>query len=176
MESADAVAVSVGSVAEAVNAQGAALASMASAEGGRVSALDESFWSGLGGALAGPIALKLASEIRRLPFWAGELEKALARRGLSAAIVGEAGNGVLRAAVEGSVPPGEWAKDIVSPLREGLGAEGGSLVVERAPLGLKRAADVWGPIPEPALAVMRRLKSEFDPTGILSPGRFVGGL
>jgi glycolate oxidase FAD binding subunit len=170
------VAVSIGSVAEAVSAQGAVLASMATSEGGRVSALDERFWSGLGGALAGPIALKLASGLRRLPFWAGELEKAFARRGLSAAIVGEAGNGVLRAAVEGSLPPGAWAMEIVSPLRDGLSAEGGSLIVERAPVELKRAADVWGPIPEPALAVMKRLKSEFDPSGTLSPGRFVGGL
>jgi glycolate oxidase FAD binding subunit len=170
------VAVSIGSVAEAVSAQGAVLASMAASEGGRVSALDESFWSGLGGALAGPIALKLASELRRLPFWAGELEKVFARRGLSAAIVGEAGNGVVRAAVEGRLSPGDWAKEIVLPLRDGLSAEGGSLVVERAPVELKRAADVWGPIPEPSLAVMRRLKSEFDPRGMLNPGRFVGGL
>ena len=177
MDRADAgVAVSIGSVAEAVGAQGAALASMGASESGRVSAIDESFWSSLGGALAGPIALKLASEIRRLPFWSGELEKAFARHGLSAAIVGEAGNGVLRAAAEGSLPPADWAKDIVSPLRDGLSAEGGSLIVERAPVELKRAADVWGPVPEPALTVMKRLKSEFDPRGILNPGRFVGGL
>jgi glycolate oxidase FAD binding subunit len=177
MNSSDAgVAVSVGSVAEAVSAQGAALASMASSQGGRVSVLDEGFWSGLGGALAGPIAVKLTSEIRRLPFWAGELERVFGRRGLFPAMVGEAGNGVLHAAVEGSVPPEDWAKEIVSPLRDGLSAEGGSLVVERAPVELKRAADVWGPIPEPALAVMKRLKAEFDPRGTLNPGRFVGGL
>jgi len=35
---------------------------------------------------------------------------------------------------------------------------------------------VWGPVPEPALAVMKRLKAEFDPRGILNRGRFVGGL
>jgi len=48
--------------------------------------------------------------------------------------------------------------------------------VERAPVELKHAADVWGPVPEPALAVMKRLKAEFDPRGILNRGRFVGGL
>jgi glycolate oxidase FAD binding subunit len=170
------VAVSVGSVAEAVSSQGAALGSMASSLGGRISTLDEGFWSGLGGVLAGPIVVKLASEIRRLPFWVAELEKAVARLGLSAAVVGEAGNGVLRAAVEGRVSAQDWAKEIVAPLREGLSAEAGSFVVERAPVDLKRAADVWGPIPESALAVMRGLKAEFDPRGILNPGRFVGGL
>ena len=72
--------------------------------------------------------------------------------------------------------PETWAKEIVAPLRAGLAAEGGSLVVERAPLVLKGAADVWGPIPEPALTVMKRLKAEFDPLGILNRGRFVGGL
>jgi len=170
------VAVSVGSVAEAVTSQGAALASFASAQDGRASTLDEAFWPALGSALAGPVVVKLASEIRRLAFWADELEKTFARRGLAVAVVGEAGTGVLRAAVDGRVSPGAWAKEIVAPLREGLAGEGGSLVVERAPLELKRAADVWGPVPEPSLTVMKRLKAEFDPRGILNRGRFVGGL
>ncbi|HXH83833.1 MAG TPA: FAD-binding oxidoreductase [Candidatus Tectomicrobia bacterium] len=52
---------------------------------------------------------------------------------------------------------------------------GGTWALERAPLDLKRALDVWGP-PPPAFAVMERLKREFDPRGTLSPGRFVGRL
>ena len=171
-----AIAASIGSVQEAVEAQGATLAAMASPGGGRVSALGDGFWSGLGNVLAGPIVLKLTSQLDRLAFWAGELEQTCARRSLVPAVVGEAGNGVLRAAVEGSVPAADVGRDIVSPLRERLVAEGGSLVVERAPVELKRAVDVWGPIPEPALAVMKRLKTEFDPRGTLNPGRFVGGL
>jgi len=91
-------------------------------------------------------------------------------------LVGETGNGILRAALEGSVSPDTWARELVAPLREALAAEVGSLVVERAPLDLKRAADVWGPLPETALAVMKRLKAEFDPRRVLNPGRFVGGL
>jgi hypothetical protein len=38
--------------------------------------------------------VKIASEIRRLAFWADELEKSFARRGLAVAVVGEAGNGI----------------------------------------------------------------------------------
>jgi glycolate oxidase FAD binding subunit len=171
-----AVAVSVASVAEAVTSQGALLTSMASRLGARVSTLDESFWPRMGGALAGPTVVKVAAEIRHLPFWAGEIESATARCGLSAAMVGEAGDGILRAAVEGSLSPESWAREIVAPLREALASEGGTLTVERAPLGLKRAADVWGPVPETALAVMKRLKAEFDSRGTLNPGRFVGGL
>jgi glycolate oxidase FAD binding subunit len=171
-----ALAVSVATVAEAVTSQGALLGSMASRLGARVSALEEGFWTRLGGALASSTVVKLASEIRRLPFWAGEVERVISRHGPTVSLVGEAGNGILRAAVEGSVAPDTWAREIASPLREALAAEGGSLVVERAPLDLKRAVDVWGPIPEVALAVMKRLKTEFDPRGVLNPGRFVGGL
>ena len=171
-----AVAVSVATVAEAVTSQGALLGSMASRFGARVSALDEGFWTRMGGALASPIVVKLASEIRRLPFWAGEIERVTSCQGLTVSLVGEAGNGILRAALEGSVSPETWAREIAAPLREALAVEGGSLVVERAPLDLKRAADVWGPLPETALAVMKRLKAEFDPRRVLNPGRFVGGL
>ena len=171
-----AVAVSVATVAEAVTSQGAELSSMASRLGARVSALDEGFWTRMGGALASSTVVKLATEIRRLPFWAGEVERVTSGHGLTVSLVGEAGNGILRAALEGSVAPDTWAREIVAPLREALVGEGGSLVVERAPLDLKFAADVWGPIPTVALAVMRRLKAEFDPRGVLNPGRFVGGL
>ena len=171
-----ALAVSVATVAEAVTSQGTELGSMASRLGARVSALDPGFWTRMGGALASPTVVKLASEIRRLPFWAAEVERVISRHGLTVSLVGEAGNGILRAAVEGSVSPDTWATQIVAPLREALAAEGGNLVVERAPLYLKSAADVWGPIPESALAVMGRLKAEFDPRGVLNPGRFVGGL
>ena len=171
-----AVAVSVATVADAVASQGVLLGSMASRLGARVAALDEDFWTRVGGALASPIVVKLASEIRRLPFWAGEIERVAFRHGMTVSLVGETGNGILRAALGGSVSPDTWAREVTAPLREALAVEGGSLVVERAPLDLKRAADVWGPLPETALAVMKRLKAEFDPRRVLNPGRFVGGL
>ncbi len=176
-ESAEAaVAASVASVPEAVASQGAALEALARSAGGRMSTLDDEFWPGLTAVLDAPIVVKLAGEIRRVSFWAGELQKLCAHHGLTAAVVGEAGNGVLRAGVEGKVLSQDWGREVVSPLRDGLIAEGGSLVVERAPVELKHAADVWGPVPEPALTVMKRLKAEFDPRGILNRGRFVGGL
>jgi glycolate oxidase FAD binding subunit len=51
----------------------------------------------------------------------------------------------------------------------------GHLILEKAPVDVKRDVDVWGPSP-PSLELMARLKSEFDPDGVLNPGRFVGGL
>jgi glycolate oxidase FAD binding subunit len=47
-------------------------------------------------------------------------------------------------------------------------------VLRCAPSRCKADVDVWGPVP--ALALMRRLKDEFDPEHRLSPGRFVGGI
>jgi glycolate dehydrogenase FAD-binding subunit len=51
---------------------------------------------------------------------------------------------------------------------------GGSVVVVDAPLEVKRAVDVWGPVP--GIDLMRRVKDQFDPAHRLSPGRFVGGI
>jgi glycolate oxidase FAD binding subunit len=53
---------------------------------------------------------------------------------------------------------------------------GTGLVVERGPVELKARCDVWGLIQPEILDIMTRIKTEFDPMGLLNPGRFVGGL
>jgi len=64
---------------------------------------------------------------------------------------------------------------LVRVCREHAAASGGALLLERIPHEHKRDLDVWcGPVH--GLALMRQLKAKFDPNGILSPGRFVGGL
>lgn len=55
-------------------------------------------------------------------------------------------------------------------VRAGLEASGGALVVERAPAELRRAAGTWG-TPRLPLEIARRLRSAFDPNGVLAPGR-----
>ena len=35
--------------------------------------------------------------------------------------------------------------------------------------------DIWH-VPGPSLRIMRRIKSQLDPNGLLNPGRFVGGI
>ena len=52
---------------------------------------------------------------------------------------------------------------------------GGQVVVEHCPPSLKKQIDVWGGQPE-SIELMRRLKGKFDPSGILNPRRFVGGI
>ena len=48
---------------------------------------------------------------------------------------------------------------------------GGSLILENAPVEIKREFDAWGDFGS-AAALMKRLKQELDPQNVLSPGRF----
>jgi glycolate oxidase FAD binding subunit len=51
----------------------------------------------------------------------------------------------------------------------------GHVVLASAPPEVKRKLDVWGP-PPPTLDLMKDLKRQFDPHGLLNPGRFVARL
>ncbi|MGQ9630741.1 MAG: FAD-binding oxidoreductase [bacterium] len=51
----------------------------------------------------------------------------------------------------------------------------GYAVVESAPPEFKRIVDVWGRA-DGNIGLMRDIKSKFDPLGIFSPGRFLGGI
>jgi glycolate oxidase FAD binding subunit len=51
----------------------------------------------------------------------------------------------------------------------------GTLIVQRCPMSMKEALDVWGPIGDP-LPLMYEIKNKFDPEQILNPGRFVGAI
>ncbi|MGB3200926.1 MAG: FAD-binding oxidoreductase [Nodosilinea sp.] len=63
----------------------------------------------------------------------------------------------------------------VATMRANTEAANGYLTVLEAPLALKKSVDVWG-YSGNALAMMNAIKAQFDPNGILSAGRFVGGL
>ncbi|MFS2009371.1 FAD-linked oxidase C-terminal domain-containing protein [Azospirillum sp. CT11-132] len=41
---------------------------------------------------------------------------------------------------------------------------------------MRAATDVFQPLPEPLMALSRRVKESFDPKGILNPGRMYAGL
>ncbi len=64
---------------------------------------------------------------------------------------------------------------IIRALRELAAARHGSVVVLHAPGELYSQLDPWGEIGT-AVGIMRRMKQQFDPKGILNPGRFVGGI
>jgi glycolate oxidase FAD binding subunit len=65
--------------------------------------------------------------------------------------------------------------DVVHRARASVTALGGTLTVISCDTELKRRIDVFGD-PPPSFDLMRRVKQQFDPNGILSPGRFVGRL
>lgn len=52
---------------------------------------------------------------------------------------------------------------------------GAASMIERCPLELKKALDIWPPAGTEQ-EIAKRLKRVFDPQGILSPGRFRGGI
>ncbi len=63
--------------------------------------------------------------------------------------------------------------DLVQRLDEIVRAADGASMLEACPPALKREVDIWSAVGG-ELALMRRLKQELDPKGILNPGRFVG--
>jgi len=169
-----AVAVSFGSVPEAVTAQGEDLVAIARGEGGRVATAEEDFWSRPWGFLAdATVVLKVAAPPSEAAALCGEIQRLATGIGIVAGILGEAGNGVLHVALSGTLSAGEWESRVIAPLRARLAPAGGSVVVERASREVKDRLDVWGPVEPATLALMKRLKSEFDPVGILNPGRYV---
>jgi glycolate oxidase FAD binding subunit len=58
-------------------------------------------------------------------------------------------------------------------LRRELEEAGGSLMVLKQPP--ESAIDCWGTAPD-SLPLMREVKRRFDPSGVLNPGRFLGGI
>jgi glycolate oxidase FAD binding subunit len=70
---------------------------------------------------------------------------------------------------------GEMSADTLTELRRRCQSRGGALVLEKAPLALKQAGDVWGP-PREDFGLMQRLKQELDPHRVLNPGRYLGGI
>jgi glycolate oxidase FAD binding subunit len=80
--------------------------------------------------------------------------------------------GTVRALWLGSANDGA----LLQRVREATANLGGALTVHDCDPALKRQIDVFGDVPPKTLDLMRRIKHQFDPNGILSPGRFVGKL
>ena len=64
---------------------------------------------------------------------------------------------------------------IILEMRAFCQAQGGFLSILEAPVTLKQQVDVWG-YRGNSLALMHKIKQQFDPKNILSPHRFVAGI
>ena len=108
----------------------------------------------------------------------GSYEKIARESGIECAFICHAGNGILhsyilagknlRSKVESFV-------ELIGMLTSEAVKNEGNLVVESSPLLIKKKVDVWGQSRSDYL-VVRRLKEQIDPAGILNIGRFVGGI
>ena len=82
-------------------------------------------------------------------------------------------NGVVRVRAGGTDDAGVLTT-FVQRLRAAAERLGGALVIESAPVEVKRAAGVWGVSPDaPDVQAMDALRAAFDPGRIINHGRFV---
>ena len=123
------------------------------------------------------LGLKVSVLPARVAAFMTALEDDGARNGSAMTVQAHAGNGIIHVRVsplDGSQPRG-WASAAVDRLRAEAARLGGTLVVERASRDVKLGLDLWGGPPE-GLELMKGIKRALDPKGVLSPGRFLGGI
>jgi glycolate oxidase FAD binding subunit len=142
--------------------------------GGEVAASDAEpdWWSAYPWG-AGDVGLKLTAALSRVPDLVAAAQAARHRHGVPVAVRGSVGTGVLYAGMPGATDPAAVAA-VVADLRLVAREAGGHAVVLTAPAAVRDGLDLWGPVP--GLALMRSVKSQFDPGRRFAPGRFVGGL
>ncbi|MDE2059102.1 MAG: FAD-binding oxidoreductase [candidate division NC10 bacterium] len=185
-----AVALSVGSVPEAVDSQITAIRKLCHGEGAVAGFLVEGsaqdgLWkaicdfpsaSGNGRTWVMLKASVLPTQVVGMIHHAETLARNL---GLEPVAISEAGCGIVR--LYWMDTPGSAEPDPISiatgveDLRNWIARRGGSLVILSAPPAIKAGVDVWGPVGN-ALFLMQKLKQQFDAQGLLNPGRFVGGI
>jgi glycolate oxidase FAD binding subunit len=104
-------------------------------------------------------------------------DKTLSQRGLEHALLCRSGSGVTMVNI---LPDAEGTQDksmieAVGTLLAQCRKAGGNMVVERAPADLKGTLPVWGE-PGPDLPLMKRIRLELDPSGLMNPGRSCAGV
>jgi FAD/FMN-containing dehydrogenase len=105
-------------------------------------------------------------------------EKTLAKQGMQYTLLCHAGCGLTLANLFAE-PGGRDGKGAVADAVRSLLAEcrkaGGNLVVLNAPVDRKGSLPIWGE-PGSDLPLMKTIRAELDPSGLMNPGRFAVGL
>jgi glycolate oxidase FAD binding subunit len=105
----------------------------------------------------------------QLPDTLTSIDRLAGKDGYTAA--GRAGLGVFLVRIFGDV---ESQRRAIDGLRGSLQVGRGSAVVISSSPALRSSVDVWGSIGD-GLPLMKAVKQQFDPVGVLSPGRGPGG-
>lgn len=181
------LAFSLEGFSEAVDRQVAEISAAAGTEGAvSVKVLkgtdDADFWVGVRDFALGvekefspPVILKSNFLISRHADILETYEKTVQAAGVGAAFILRAGNGILHTYLLGDAKDMSGLAELIGRLTEEAVKYEGNLVVESCPPEIKGKIGVWGQ-KRHDLRIMRRLKEQMDPQGVLNPGRFVGGI
>lgn len=174
-----ALAVTFGSVAEAMVEQGTRLATLAASVGATVVPAPRDLWARYDLAFVpaeGDVVLQVGTVPGQVAATVTAVEAIHRELGSGAdpMVAGVGTVGALRVTLAGA--EAEDAARVVERLREKVASVEGSVVVAASPRAVRERVDPWGPMPTPVLDLMRALKDEFDPRRVLNPGRYVGGL
>jgi glycolate oxidase FAD binding subunit len=123
----------------------------------------------------GTVALKLGCWMTDAPALMGTAEQAANRSGLSLHMHGGMGTGIIHAYVDPESGTEEDIVQWVSEVRRAAEGMKGYAIVEHASLVWRSKLGVWGAKPS-SFRLIEGIKNKIDPTGILNPGRYIGGL
>jgi glycolate oxidase FAD binding subunit len=136
------------------------------------------FSKGLTKAYPNLISLKSNFLISKCGEMIGSYEKITREAGVDSAFICHSGNGILYSYLlveKDFKSKTESLLELIEKLTAEAVKNEGNLVVESSPLSIKKKIDVWGKS-RSDYRIVRRLKEEIDPEGILNPGRFIGGI
>jgi glycolate oxidase FAD binding subunit len=149
-----------------------------------VSAGPPDWWPGAPQAGPGETLIRVSFWVSALGRVLDAIEAAADKSGVSPAIAGSAGAGVLYALVPAAASATDagqahaWAAEFAVALRDSVAGERCGVVVLAAPAavreGLAGRGGMNGAVP--GLALMRAVKDQFDPGGRMAPGRFPDGI
>ena len=173
------VAVSIGSVEEAVVEGGGRLAAIAKMEAAEIAPVPDAFWREAERALtpsSGETLLLVASLTGRLAMTQRAIADAVGAATPSTPVWTSACAPLGTFRVRLGAAEATQTAAVTNRLRAEVAEIGGSVVVARGSSALRAAIDPWGPVEAGAFALMQALKDDLDPKRVLNPGRFVGGL
>ena len=147
---------------------------------GEVADSAPAWWPGAPRAAAGETLIRVSFWVAALARVLDATEAAAAQSGVSPAVEGSAGAGVLYVRVDGA-PDHQGSHDVaefVAALREAVAGERGAVTVLAAPAPVRAELATRGGMngTVPGLALMRAVKDQFDPGHRMSPGRFPEGI